>query len=1508
MAAPTANGKMHDFLLTVFHKSSYPMGKIKIAIRWTIWTLLGLYLAVTVLLHVKPVQRLIGSTVADALSETLDTKVEIGRVALGVFNNIIIDDVLIEDRSHKPMIQASRLAAKADIIELIRSGKIRISSAQLFGLNANLYKKNKESEPNFQFLLDALSSKDKDTETPLDLRIHSLIIRNSSVKYDEWDAPVTKGIFNTRHLDLKNISGHFNLDELTDEKIDFGIRNLAFTEGSGLEVRKIALSLIADKNKAEAEDFTIELPHSTLSIPSFTAQYKFADKKISLKSVESSVVIENSSVTPGDLAGFLPALKQIDDKIFIAGALETSGESVAIKSLKLNSNRNFNIDIKGKVYDVFRNVSWDIDAKRLEIRSNAAQKINKILNLRLTKELAGIGDIAYTGKVAGGRNSYAAKGNLKTDLGNVQLDVAMKGNNIYGNVKTQTFRFDNTIRNSGLQEIATELKFNANKQLTAVSAKGKVARLKINGYTYQNIDIDGSYTNDAFQGILALNDPNGKIRIDGKIQNIRAFIEKKSKIGAEASIEAEHLNLHALQLSDALGDRTFSFSTTIKGYGSSVDDIIGTLNLNHFAMVDKNESFRINNLNIKTSNSPASKALSVESDFGNINLSGAYDYSTIAQSIANVLHHYLPALVRQQRSGSSLSGNSFKLNANIRNTDLLKRIIGQKVNFTEATINASVNERAKLIDLDIDAPELTVSGQNIEHLQVSLSTSADALNADIAAERVDDSGRRISLNTHGEAQNGALTTNSYFNIPGNKPISGVINCDASFHRNGNRLTSQIHFNPSEIQIDTITLNVQPSDLTFSQNNLEIRHFEVSNNNQHITVNGQTSGNSKDSLIVQLKDIDVPYILELVNFSSVEFDGLATGTIVLKSFFNDPYATADLVVKDFLFERGELGILYANATYEHSDGKININAVANAGDNSQTNIGGYIDIKNGYLNLPIFANNTNLYFLKKYCRSFMNNIDLQASGWCKVVGSFKNVNIEGDMYASGKVDITPIGAAYRLNNSRVRMVPNEIILDRDTIRDDYGNIGIVTGGIHHQSFKQLTYDINIDAHNLLAYNFPKRKGKESFWGRVFGTGTCAIIGRSEETTLNVEMRPEKDSYITYNAADNSIKENSFIRWQDITPANDSLALTLTDSLSTESKAKKEEAESQQQKNFASDLRINFLINTTPDFTLGVLMDETTGDNIALNGSGGIRATYYNKGAFQLFGNYNVSHGLYNFTIQNIIKKQFVFQPGSSIAFGGDPYNAALHLNGVYALNSVPLSDLGMGRSFNTSNTRVNCLLNIEGTPMAPGVTFGLDLPSLSSDALQMVRSVLNSEQDLNQQVLYLLAVGRFYPQTANNAVPGDASQPGQASLAMQSILSGTLSQQINTVLSNVINNSNWNFGANIATGNEGFDNAEYEGILSGKLLNNRLLFNGEFGYRDNVATNTSSFIGDFDIKYLLFPSGNLALNFYNRTNDRYFTRNSLTTQGIGLIMKKDFTNLWDLFGIRRKKAKKEKENR
>ena len=394
------------------------------------------------------------------------------------------------------------------------------------------------------------------------------------------------------------------------------------------------------------------------------------------------------------------------------------------------------------------------------------------------------------------------------------------------------------------------------------------------------------------------------------------------------------------------------------------------------------------------------------------------------------------------------------------------------------------------------------------------------------------------------------------------------------------------------------------------------------------------------------------------------------------------------------------------------------------------------------------------------------------------------------------------------------------------------------------------------------------------------------------TIEADVTPQPNSVFVYNAASpDAVNNQEFIEWNKSSESND----TIHDNDSIISYTTSS--------NFRDDLTLKIKINATPDAAIRLLMDARTSDYITLRGNGDLQAIYYNKGGFTMNGTYRVTEGTYGITIQDIIKKNFVFREGGTIVFGGDPYDASLNLQAQHTINGVSLSDLNVGKSF--SNTvRVNCLMNITGQPRQPIVDFDLEMPNVNADEQQMVRSVINGQEEMNQQVVYLLAVGRFYPQGANNASE-EQEKPSKTSLAMQSLLSGTLSGQINNMLNNVIKSNNWNFGANISTGDEGWNNAEYEGLVSGRLLNNRLLINGQFGYRDNARTASSSFIGDFDISYLLFPNGNLALKVYNQTNDRYFTRSSLNTQGIGIIMKKDFNGFRDLFNIKRKKKTSDK---
>ena len=332
----------------------------------------------------------------------------------------------------------------------------------------------------------------------------------------------------------------------------------------------------------------------------------------------------------------------------------------------------------------------------------------------------------------------------------------------------------------------------------------------------------------------------------------------------------------------------------------------------------------------------------------------------------------------------------------------------------------------------------------------------------------------------------------------------------------------------------------------------------------------------------------------------------------------------------------------------------------------------------------------------------------------------------------------------------------------------------------------------------------------------------------------------------------------------------------------------------------DLYINMMVDATPDAQMKVIMDPVTGDHIAARGNGNLQVNYYNKGSFRMFGNYIIDQGVYKLSMQEVIRKDFALQEGGTISFSGDPYHANLDLQAVYTVNSVSLSDLSTDATLNKSTVKVNCIMNLTGSLANPSINFDLDLPAVSEEDRELVRSATSTEEQMNTQIIYLLTIGKFYTvDYGNNA--------NRSSNATSSLAFNTLSGQLNNMLSQWTENKNWNIGANLSTGQEGWSDVEAEAILSGRLLNNRLLINGNFGYRENVLANTN-FVGDFEAIWLLTKNGDFRIRGYNQTNDRYFTKSTLTTQGIGFIYKKDFDKWSELFRwfFKNRKLKKDEK--
>ena len=360
------------------------------------------------------------------------------------------------------------------------------------------------------------------------------------------------------------------------------------------------------------------------------------------------------------------------------------------------------------------------------------------------------------------------------------------------------------------------------------------------------------------------------------------------------------------------------------------------------------------------------------------------------------------------------------------------------------------------------------------------------------------------------------------------------------------------------------------------------------------------------------------------------------------------------------------------------------------------------------------------------------------------------------------------------------------------------------------------------------------------------------------------------------------EYSFLTFRDRTPVSDknSADLDLPEAVK-EYRRRSLESVSDAPSAYNMDLKVDI----TPQARITLVMDPVGGDEIKTNGSGNLRLTYGSvNNDLRMYGTYELEHGSYNFTLQDIIIKDFSIKEGSRIEFHGDPYAAALDIKAVYATNAN-LSDLDesflQDKDLNRTNVPVHALLLV--------TDFDLEFPTLTADTYRKVRSIVSTKEMMNRQIIYLLALNRFYtPDYMASTTKGNE---------LFAVASSTISSQLSSILGKL--SDNWSIAPNLRSDRGDFSDIEVDVALSSRLLNNRLLLNGNFGYRDK-SLNTNQFIGDFDVEYLLNKRGSWRLKAYNRYNDQnFYVRTAQTTQGVGIMFKRDFDELFNFLKPRSK---------
>lgn len=1402
------------------------------------------------------------------MSKELDTEVNIGRVELGLFNRIVVDDLRLMDHSADTLLTATRMSVKFSWKGLF-DGQVNLHAVQLFGFDIRLRRPSPEEPYNFQFLVDYFASDDT-TSKPLNLQLSEVVIRRGSLSHDILSAPLSDH-FSPSHFKLEDLRVRLSGFQSNETNTTLRINELSLKESRSclilddLTMHLEAKGLMSDTTAIRLSDFRLRMPASELNLPWLTAtlqQKADADSSsIALQTLEGELL---GHISPCDLSPLLPLLQAFHDDFHIQSKVSFDQGIWGLKRLQVDSDDlHFSASASAEHPTPVEQLRATVELNRLRIEAPLVERVCTLLadsgkiEPALAANLSRLGDIELKGNGTYTPSLATVESELLTDVGSANVRATLTSGDAY------------------------QLHLETTDVLLS-KILGEESRVPLDRLTLVG-DLSGSIQATNIQGTIR---SEQLLWNTEEIDCIEANFNFAPKdIQASMQLTDNHYNLNF--------DTHLTSNLPFLSGTDVVESIAGKVRVSDLTFLKNDKTYQLKDLHLDVEpEGEKGHHLVIYGDFIDAEVHGQFSYLTLTSSIQELLHQALPSLIPHPTE-MPRNNDAFQLNLHLWNSSELFAYADIDLQLEEsAYIECAFDGATRLLSLQTECPHIIYGGQEVRDLRLIGHQTADTITLSIEGSRMMEEGPLV-VNLHARGTADQVVSTLEWDDHLSPKQSGKLSTTTLFSRDEQQhLNTDIALHSTDIIVADTTWNVHPANILLRKDGVEVHHFLISERGRHLKVDGSISSSTSDTLYADLSQIDLQYVFGIIDFHDVEFEGKATGKVKVTNFSAIPEVNAQLEVPEFKLNRGVLGHLYLTGGFGRKDDRaIDLDGIIREpllGKMSRV----VALIKPGRepgrgMELTAFADNLNTYFINEFTEGIFDNLQGRASGFAHLYGPFGGLDLEGALQLDTiSLGVPVLGTRYHLTgNDSVYMSPGAITFkdihfyDQLHGTDNRRHEGVLNGELRFQHFSNMHYDFEIQAYDLLGYDF-RDFGNNSFYGTAIADGTVSLHGQPGRLDVNLNGTPKAGTVFTYNVSTpETLTDNEFINFID-----KETEMTKDATKSTVSRLSEEDVEKEDDE--PNDMHINFDLNITPIAQMRLLMDPRTDDYISLWGNGHLRANFFNKGRFQMFGTFAVDHGNYRLTLQDFIRKEFAFEQGGRITFSGTPMQGDLNLKAIYTVPGVSLNDLAIGSNFSASSVRVNCLMNISGRAENPQISFDFDIPNVNEDEKQMVRSLISTEEERNLQVIYLLGLGRFYTY-------GTSDNTRLTNSAMNGLLSSTLSGQLNNILSNAIGSKQWNFGTNLNTGQLGWQDMDVEGSLSGRLLNNRLLINGTFGYRNTPVANTN-FIGDFDVRWLVNKTGTFSLKAYSETNDRYFTKSALTTQGIGILLKKDFNNLRELF--------------
>ena len=1428
-----------------------------------------LFLLSIVVFSIPSVQTRLGTYATTKVNKTYGTDIRIEKAGLRFNGDVALKNILIKDHHEETLISVAELNTSIISFAKIAENKLTFGAIDLFGFYFNIKKYSGENDTNLDIFVDKFDRDNQRTKTSDFLLSSSTVtVHTSNFSY------VDENLNTPLILDLHQLNLQALDFLILGKNITASITALNFKDSRGATLKNLQTNFSYSLTQMKFDELKIKSKNS-LIVGTLQFDYNRADFEDFSNKVKVSGFFKNSNLDLEELNVFYNEFGSFQ-KAVLNTAFSGTLNNLFFDTFNLKTSRNTSVKGKLKFKNLFNSTvnSFEMDADFKSISSTYTDLkavLPRVLGASISSSFEALGrfDIQGTAKVS--KQTIETVMDIETELGALFVDLNLDqieslDNALYvGQVQFTDFDMGRFIKEPKMGLISSNLNVEGrgfNKETINSNIKGKFDSFTFQNYIYSDLEVSGVVKNKIFNGQLNITDPNLEFSFEGLVD----FSENENIYDFSATIP--HANLNALNFVKRDRISVLNGQVIMDMRGTSIDDVYGTIKFKNTLYQNQNDSYNFKDFEITSSfDANSERTIRVNSpEIVQGNLKGKFAIKEVPNLLRNAFGDIYTKYKPYQVNDSQYFNFNFKIYNKIVEIFSSQLKLGSNT-FTKGRVESD----PKNFKLTFRSPNIKLEDFFARQIEVQLINDNPLFNSYIEVDSLATpfynaskfSLINVTLNdtlyvksefNGGKNSSDKFDLNLFYTIDdADKSVVGIKKSYANFKN------TPWLINGAQDKQNKIVFDRAFEEVIFD-------NINMSYENEEVLLNAAIQGTQNKNITVEFKNVDLAKVTPEIK--NLKLGGNLNGQLNISQLESVYLPKSNLTIDNLALNDFNLGSFKAAIKGNQSLTNYDVNIALKEGDVESLSVVGLLDVsgENSELNLDINFDDLILNPLNPFGTDVITNIRGDISGFANVSGRLEKPQIEGRLTLNnGGLAIPYLNVDYEfVNNSTIKLREQSFIFEQALMVDtDYQSQALLDGSISHNNFSNWSLDLNFESDRLLVLNTDEQD-ESIYYGTAFVDGSIDITGPTDQLFIEANVSTSEGTVFKIPLNDNEIlAENSYIHF-----------------LSPKEKSIQNSGQPLLEQDDIKGLEMAFNMDVNDNAEIEIVLDKNTGSSILGRGNGSMLAQINTKGKFQMFGDFIVLSGIYNFSFGRIIQKKFKVVKDGTLGWDGNPLSADINIKALYDGISVNPSTL-LDNPINQS-IPAEVEIHLTGQLEQPNLDFDVRFPSVNSTLNSELSDRLRDKDRRQFQALSLLATGAF----RSELTLGSQDAFGIVSDGVTNILNELFADDDNKV----------KLGIDVDLGET---TPEYEsdsrvGVTVSTKLSENVLINGKVGVPVGGVSETTV-AGDFEVEVLLNEDRTLSLKFFNRENSiQNFGEQIGYTQGVGLSYNIEFDNLKELF--------------